>query len=126
MKSTIRSFLILLLMLALPINGMAQLLMPTELSAHHVMPDMEGMEAMATNHTLMVGADGSAEPECCERHEQGKATVCKTGQECKTASLLQLVAIKAQLMPAAKPVTTPYNDQIPSRLLDAVWHPPRV
>ncbi|NKQ13223.1 hypothetical protein [Pseudomonas sp. SST3] len=125
MKSTIRSFLILLLMLALPINGMAQLLMPTELSAHHVMLDMEGMEAMAASHALMSGVSG-AEPECCEGHEQGKTTVCKTGQECKTASLLQIVAAKAQLVPAARPVTTPYNDQIPSRLLDVVWHPPRV
>jgi hypothetical protein len=125
MKFYIRSFLILLLMLALPINGMAQLLMPAGSSAHHVMPDMEGMEAMATNHALMAGID-DAEPECCEGHEQGKATVCKTGQECKTASLLQLTAVKAQLLPAAKPVTTPYSDQIPSRLLDAVWHPPRV
>lgn len=121
-----RSFLILLLVLTLPINGMAQMLMPVGSSAHHVMPDMEGMEAMAANHASMVGVDDGAGPECCEAHEHGKATVCKTGQECKTASLLQLVAIKAQLMPAAKPVTTPYNDQIPSRLLDAVWHPPRV
>lgn len=63
---------------------MAQLLMSTGLSAHHTMPDMEGMEAMATNHALMVGADGKAEPECCEGHEQGMVTVCKTGQECKT------------------------------------------
>ena len=125
MKFHMRSFLILLLVLTLPINGMAQLLMPVGSSAHHVMPNMEGMEAMAANHASMVGVSG-AEPECCEGHEQGEATVCKTGQECKTVSLLQIVAAKAQQVPAAKPVTTPYNDQIPSRLLDAVWHPPRV
>jgi hypothetical protein len=125
MKSYLRSFLILLLVLALPINGMAQLLMPAGLSAHHLMADMESMDAMATSHALMVGTDG-AEPECCEGHEQGKTTVCKTGQECKTASLLQIVAAKAQVIPTAKPVTAPYNDQVPSRLLDAVWHPPRV
>jgi hypothetical protein len=125
MKSYLRPFLILLLVLALPINGMAQLLMPSGPSAHHLMPDMESMDAMATSHALMVGIDG-AEPECCEGHEQGKTTVCKTGQECKTASLLQIVAAKAQVIPAAKPVTAPYNDQVPSRLLDAVWHPPRV
>jgi hypothetical protein len=125
MKFHIRSLLILLLMLALPINGMAQLLMPAGLSAHHVMPEMEGMEAMATSQAPMAGVD-DAEPECCESHEQGKATVCKTGQECKTASLLQLTAVKAQLLPAAKPITISYRDQIPSRLIDAVWHPPRV
>ena len=125
MKSYMRSFLILLLVLALPINGMAQLLMPIGSSAHHVMLDMEGMDAMAANHALMAGVSG-AEPECCEGHEQGKTTVCKTGQECKTASLLQIVAAKAQVIPTAKPVTAPYNDQVPSRLLDAAWHPPRV
>jgi len=80
---------------------------------------------MAASHASMAGVSG-AEPECCEANEHGTATVCKTGQECKTASILQLVSIKAQLMPAAKPVTTPYNGLIPSSLLDAVWHPPRV
>jgi len=125
MKSYMRSFLILLLVLALPINGMAQLLMPVGSSAHHVMLDMEGMDAMAANHALMAGVSG-AEPECCEGHEQGKTTVCKTGQECKTVSLLQIVAAKAQLVPAGKPANTPYNDQALSRHLDAVWHPPRV
>src|SRR3546814_19715836 len=80
---------------------------------------------MAASHASIAGVSG-AEPECCEANEHGTATVCKTGQECKTASILQLVSIKAQLMPAAKPVTTPYNGLIPSSLLDAVWHPPRV
>jgi hypothetical protein len=125
MKSYMRSFLVLLLVLTLPINGMAQLLMPVGSSAHHVMSDMEGIGAMAASHASMVGT-GGAEQECCEGHEQGKTTVCKTGQECKTASVLQIVAAKAQVIPAAKPAPTPYNDQIPSRLLDAVWHPPRV
>jgi len=125
MKSYLRSFLILLLVLALPINAMAQLLMPAGSSAHHLMADMERMDAMATSHALMVGADG-AEPECCEGQEQGKMTVCKTGQECKTASLLQIIAAKAQIIPTVKPVAAPYNDQVPSRTLDAVWHPPRV
>jgi hypothetical protein len=126
MKSYLRSFLTLLLVLALPINGMAQLLMPAGSSAHHLMADMESMDAMATSHASDGWHDDGAEPECCEANEQGKTTVCKTGQECKTASLLQIVAAKAQVIPAAKPVTAPYNDQVPSRLLDAVWHPPRV
>ncbi len=125
MKYSIRSLLILLLVLALPINGMAQLLMPAGSSAHHLMPDMEGMGGMGASHALMVGADG-IEPECCEGHDQGNMTVCKTGQECKTASLLQITVEKAQVIPAAKPVIASYNDQVPSRLLDAIWHPPRV
>ncbi|MFT5032158.1 MAG: hypothetical protein ACI9OO_000088 [Bacteroidia bacterium] len=126
MKFHTRSFLTLLLVLTLPINGMAQMLMPVGSSGHHVMSDMEGMGTMTTDHASMVGADDGADHECCEANEHGKATVCKTGQECKTASILQLVAKKTQLMPAAKPVTTPYDDQVISRLLDAVWHPPRV
>jgi hypothetical protein len=89
-----RSFLVLLLVLALPINGMAQLLMPVGSSAHHVMPDRVGIEAMAASHASMAGVSG-AEHECCEANEHGTATVCKTGQECKTASILQLVSVKA-------------------------------
>ncbi|ANF23758.1 hypothetical protein PS273GM_00665 [Stutzerimonas stutzeri] len=112
-------------MFALPINGMAQLLMSVASPEHHVMPGMEGMDAMGTSHDLMIGTGGT-EQECCEGQEQGKMTVCKTGQECKTASLLQIVAAKAQLIPTVKPVAAPYNDQVPSRTLDAVWHPPRV
>ena len=114
--------MILLLALALPVNGMAQLLMPAGPSAHHAMSDMEGMMAMADSQSAIDGV----EPECCEGHEQGKTTVCKTGQECKTASLLQIVSAKPQQIPAENHLAAPYNARIPSRLLDAVWHPPRV
>ena len=115
MTVKMRSFLILLLVLTLPINGMAQLLMPATSSVHHQMADMEGMSGM-----------DNADQDCHEGQDQGPTTVCKSGQECKTSSLVQIAAAKAAVIPAAKPVTTPYNDQIPSRLLDAVWHPPRV
>ncbi|WP_313086258.1 hypothetical protein [Pseudomonas sp.] len=118
-----RFFLVLLLMFALPINGMAQVLMPVKTTVSHVMSEMDGMDSMAYSHA-MVGTNG-VEPECCEGHDHGKTTVCKTGQECKTASLLQIAAARAQALPAAKPVTPPFSDQIPYRLLDAVWHPPR-
>jgi hypothetical protein len=117
-----RLLMILLLALALPINGMAQLLMPAGPSAHHAMSGMEGMMAMTHSQAAVDGA----EPECCEGHEQGEATVCKTGQECKTASLLQIVSAKPQQISAESHVAAPYNARIPSRLLDAVWHPPRV
>ncbi|AZZ45682.1 hypothetical protein C1896_12750 [Pseudomonadaceae bacterium SI-3] len=115
MTVNMRSFLILLLVLTLPINGMAQLLMPATSSVHHQMADMEGMNGM-----------DDADQDCREGKDQGPTTVCKNGQECKTSSLVQIAAAKADVISAAKPVTTPYNDQIPSRLLDAVWHPPRV
>jgi|TARA_R100000935_G_C2741482_1_gene126037 hypothetical protein len=117
MTVNMRSFLILLLALTLPINGMAQLLMPAGSSVHHAMADIEHMDGM-------VGMEG-AEDDCHTGRDQ-EATLCKTGQECKTASLLQIVAVKANVIPAAKPVSAPYNDLMPSRLLDAVWHPPRV
>lgn len=118
-----RFFIALLLVLALPINGMAQLLMPAMTSMPHSMSGVDGMNAMAPSHVIVDADD--AEPECCEGHDHAKMTVCKTGQECKTASLLQIAAAKGQALPAAKPVTHPFTDQIPSRLLDAVWHPPR-
>ncbi|WP_019339575.1 hypothetical protein [Stutzerimonas stutzeri] len=114
MAVNLRCFLILLLVLALPVNGMAQLLMPAGSSVHHAMADMEHMDDM----------DG-AEGDCHSERNQAKTTLCKPGQECKTVSLLQIVAVKAQVIPAAKPVLSPYNDLLPSRVLDAVWHPPR-
>ncbi|MEN2508135.1 hypothetical protein V8Z77_14570 [Stutzerimonas stutzeri] len=116
-----RLLIVVLLMLALPINGMAQLLMPVESSAPHAMPHMEGMVSGADSQSVFDGA----EPECCERHEQGKTSVCKTGQECKTVSLLQIVSAKSQHIPTESHVAAPYDARIPSRLLDAVWHPPR-
>ena len=61
-----RSFLVLLLVLALPINGMAQLLMPVGSSAHHVMPDRVGIEAMAASHASMAGVSG-ADPSAVKR-----------------------------------------------------------
>ncbi|MCQ4318905.1 hypothetical protein [Stutzerimonas stutzeri] len=118
MTVNMRSFLILLLVLTLPINGMAQLLMPATSSVHHPMADMEGMSGIN-------GMD-DADQDCREGQDQGPTTVCKSGQECKTSSLVQIAAAKADVIPAANPVTTLYNDQIPSRLLDAVWRPPRV
>ncbi|BAP79375.1 hypothetical protein MT1_2197 [Pseudomonas sp. MT-1] len=117
MTVNMRSFLILLLVLTLPINGMAQLLMPAGSSVHHAMADMEHMDGMDD----MDGTEG----DCHTGRNQAKTTLCKPGQECKTVSLLQIVAVKAQVIPAAKPVITPYNGLLPARVLDAVWHPPR-
>ena len=115
MAVNLRSFLILLLVLALPINGMAQLLMPAGSSVHHAMADVQHMDGM-----------NGTEDDCHTGPDQAETTLCKPGQECKTVSLLQIVAVKAQGIPAAKPVITPYNDLLPTRVLDAVWHPPRV
>jgi len=118
MKVYIRSFLILLLAFAMPINGMAQLLMPMGPSTSHVMPDMQNM---TSSSSPMVGT----QPGCCANHEQGKSLVCKVGQECKTSSILQLAVANTPQIPAAKPLRSFYNQKTPSLLLDTVWHPPR-
>ncbi|AJE15543.1 hypothetical protein AUR59_008145 [Stutzerimonas balearica] len=115
MKSPLRLFLVLLFALALPINGMAQLLMPA------AAPKQQAMHRMHAMHDP--GAPQAEAP--CQDHQQGHATLCKSGQECKTASILQVVAVKAPLLFPATPQATAYPALIPSHLKDAVWHPPR-
>jgi len=115
MKSPLRLFLVLLFALALPINGMAQLLMPA------AAPKQQAMHRMHAMHDP--GAPQAEAP--CQDHQQGHATLCKSGQECKTASILQVVAVKAPLLFPARPQATAYLALIPSHLKDAVWHPPR-
>lgn len=114
MKTSLRLFLVLLFALALPVNGIAQLLMPAGMPTQHGQHDMHAMHAMAD------AADGD-----CQEHEQGPTSVCKTGQECKTASLLQVVAVKPPLLFPATPRAAAYPARLPSHLKDAVWHPPR-
>lgn len=82
------------------------------------------------NHQVAAGDMASmsladTEHECCEQHEQGDPTVCKTGQECKTSSLLKVISMKAPSVALGQRVSVPYRDLIPSLAPDAVWHPPR-
>jgi hypothetical protein len=119
MKLCIRLCLLLILSIALPVTGMAQVLMTA------------GSSSMDhANHQVSMAKMGSTpvadtEHECCAQHEQGDPTVCKTGQECKTSSLLKITSMKPPLVALGQHVSVPYHGLIPSLVPDAVWHPPR-
>lgn len=105
MKAIMR-LLLLLLALTFPINGIAQLYMSTWPSMHHA--------------TL----DGESECHGAQA-QQDKPPVCKAEHQCNLASLLQVLAGKAQAIPLAKPIPIPYVRSLLARSPDSVWHPPR-
>lgn len=116
---TVRLFVLLLLSLALPINGMAQALMVAGQGtlAHESMP-------MPAHHAHPGMAD--AQTDCLEAGDASKGSlVCKSGQECKSSSLLQLSLGKPLVLPLGQPPAAQASEPAPSLIPDAVWHPPR-
>lgn len=116
----VRLFFLLLLSFALPINGMAQALMVAgqgTLGAH------ESMQ-MPAHHAHQGMAE--VETDCFEAGDSGKGSqVCKSGQECKTSSLLQLSLGKPLSLPLGQAPALPPSEPAPALIPDAVWHPPR-
>lgn len=111
MKRNLRLCLIFLIGLTLPFVGMA------------------GVQAQVEPCPMQVSDMATIDmtPDCCEDMfsptEHGK--LCKTGQECKTASLLQVTAIKPPV-PLSAPVATPdHHDLLPERSPSGPWRPPR-
>lgn len=87
MRRRLRLLIILLLSLTLPLTGMAGIEAP-----------MEPCPMQSMGMSEMAGMD----QDCCQdsgtMNEHGKKS-CKTGQECKTSSLLQIDVLKASLPP---------------------------
>lgn len=119
MQRHVRLFIFLLLSLVLPINGMAQMLLPVS----QVGNMSHGSQAEASS--LMHAEMGMQSDECVDHEQPGKGVVCKSGQECKTNSLLQLSLGKPPMLPLGQPVPVHPSDSTPSLIPDAVWHPPR-
>ncbi len=113
MKRYLRLCLVCLLSLALPLSGMAGVLMPA---------DPCPMQAAGT------AMSDAMLPDCCQdmeiSSESGKS--CKPGQECKTASLLQVAVVKPAVL-ASSPITISFSsDFIPAQAPSGVWRPPRI
>ena len=112
MTRRLRLLIVLLLSLALPLTGMAGIEAPTEPCPMQSM----GMGQMA-------GMD----QDCCQ--DLGKMTQhgkkdCKSGQECKTGSLLQVSVLKTA-PPAATPQRpAPYTEVVLSQAPADLWRPP--
>ncbi|MDF3865860.1 MULTISPECIES: hypothetical protein [Pseudomonas] len=112
MTRRLRLLIVLLLSLTLPLTGMAGIEAPTEPCPMQSM----GMGQMA-------GMD----QDCCQ--DLGKMTQhgkkdCKSGQECKTSSLLQVSVLKAAHPVATPPRPSPYIDVVLSQAPADLWRPP--
>lgn len=114
MKRHLRLCLVFLLSLTLPFTGMAGVQPPAEPCP------MQASDMAAMADMLVVP------PDCCQDMdtpaEHGKP--CKPGQECKTASLLQVAVIKPPV-PLSAPIAAPYTcDLLPERPPSGLWRPP--
>ena len=112
MQRRIRFFLILLISLAQPLSGMAGIEAPTEPCP---------MQAAGMSQMADMGHD------CCDdmdkMGEHGKKA-CKTGQECKTSTLLQVSIVKSPA-PLTGPVPADtYPGIFPDLSPDDLWRPP--
>lgn len=113
MKRTLRLCLIFLISLALPLGGMAGVEAPT---APCPMKS-SGMAMMA-----------DVDLDCCDdmgtMAEHGKKA-CKTGQECKTASMLQVTIVKPPVTLSNLAPSVSYSNHFSSLTPTIVWRPPR-
>ena len=113
MKRYLRLCLVCLLSLALPLSGMAAVQMPAD-------PCPMQAAGSAMSDAML--------PDCCQdmgsASESGKS--CKPGQECKTASLLQVSLIKAAAL-ASSPLSISFSSAfMPAQAPSGVWRPPRI
>ncbi|MEN5215506.1 hypothetical protein ABE484_06550 [Pseudomonas pudica] len=111
----LRLFTILMLVLSLPLNGMAGVDSAIEPCPMQTM----GMQMMS-----------GMEHDCCQDQDQGKTSqhankACKIGQECRTASTLQVSMLEPALtFSTPRPVDT-YGEGLLTRAPPDHWRPPR-
>lgn len=113
MKRILRLCLLFLISLALPLGSMAGIEAPTDPCPMK----SAGMAGMA-----------DMQLDCChdmdKMAEHGKKA-CKTGQECKTASMLQVGIAKPAVTPSNLAPAVSCRDHFPSQLPPDPWRPPR-
>lgn len=112
MKRCLRFLLMFLISLSLPLNGMAGIEAPTEPCP---------MQAAGMVHMADMG------PDCCDdtgqMAEHGKKA-CKTGQECKTGSMLQVSVLKPPVTVAGPIQVLIPSAALPERAPADLWRPP--
>lgn len=107
-------FLIILMLLALPLTGTAE---------------MRNADAFHADHQSDPAFDSATpelenRPQECLTQGDGRA-VCDTGEECQTSSLFQLASGEFSLPTLSPLLSVSLRDQVPTRAPDTVWHPPR-
>ncbi|ENY79540.1 hypothetical protein C206_01447 [Pseudomonas putida TRO1] len=111
----VRLLTILLLVLSLPLNGMAGVDSPVEPCPMQAM----GMEMMA-----------AMDHDCCQDQDQGTSSqhaskACKVGQECRTASTLQVSLLEPQQTFSTTSPADGYAVSLVTRAPPDHWRPPR-
>lgn len=110
MKRYLRCCLIFLISLALPLSGMAGIQSPTEPCPMNT-TGMAMMDDMNQDRDMSSSAD------------HGKT--CKPGQECRSASLLQVSFGKPATRLSSPQKLTIFSDFLPTYTPSGVWRPPR-
>nr|WP_256345816.1 hypothetical protein [Pseudomonas putida] len=118
MNQVLRLLSALVLILSLPLSGMAGVDSPIELCPMQAL----GMEIMA-----------GMEHDCCQDQDQdqGKSSqhaskACKIGQECRTASTLQVSLLEPPLTFTTPSPADTYAVSLITRAPPDRWRPPRV
>ncbi len=121
MNPMMRLLLALFFTIALPANGMAQMLMQTGSAVSGTMQslghDMDATMSADEMHAVMAMA-------ACDDHDSN-TQVCDSGQECKTSGLLQLHVAKSHVVPPGQPPLMLSASFVPLPLPEPLWHPPR-
>lgn len=112
----LRLLTVLTLVLSLPLNGMAGIDSAIEPCPMQTM----GMEMMA-----------GMEHDCCQDQDQDKTSqhaskACKVGQECRTASTLQVSMLEPALTFSAPQPSDTYAVSLLTSAPPDRWRPPRV
>ncbi|NKQ10505.1 hypothetical protein [Pseudomonas sp. SST3] len=116
MKLFIRLCFSLILSVAIPVTGMAQMLMTT---GNPTIP-AESVDPVA--HQAM-----DDEHDCCApEHLHKYQGVCENGQECQTSSMLESLTEKPAAYFPHSHCPSPSIGLAPSLALEPIWHPPRV
>ncbi|MBA6115301.1 hypothetical protein JET76_01030 [Pseudomonas putida] len=112
----LRLFTVLLLAIALPLSGMAGVDSP-----------IEPCPMQAQGMAMMAGM----QHDCCQDEDSGKSSshhhtkACKPGQECKTASTLQVSPGNPVLAFVTPRPSDTYAHSLLSRAPPDRWRPPR-
>lgn len=115
MNRFLRLVTLFLLVIALPFNGMAGIDSPIEPCPMQAM----GMQMMA-----------GMEHDCCQEQDQGKSShhdtkTCKVGQECRTATALQVSMLEPVLTFATSHPADTYTESLVASAQPDHWRPPR-
>lgn len=112
MKTCLRLCLIALISLALPLSALAGR-----------MPVAEPCPMQAMDPAMLDAMD----PDCCQdldsHGEHGKA--CKSGQDCKTGSMLQVATLKPAVTRSSSLAGIAIIESISAQPPAGLWRPPR-